>query len=69
MRTMLLKADKLNAWFKNLINSGDRIIAPVKAGELILFSKISSPDEIVLEEGLTTKSAKGVFFPPIGTDP
>ena len=63
MKSMLLKSENYNTLLDKLIESGDRIIGPVKADKITLFSKISSPEELVLENGLTTKSAKGVFFP------
>jgi ferredoxin len=63
MKAYKLKSENLNSCIQSIIEIGDRVIGPVRAGKMTLFSRIKSPEDLILEKDLTTKSAKGVFFP------
>jgi len=63
MRSLQLPKDNVAKWLESLIKTGDRVVAPVRAGEELLFSTVTDVGEISLDDGLTTKSGKGVFFP------
>ncbi len=63
MNPVRLRAQNLNTWIRRILDTGDRVTGPVRAGSDTLFGAISDPAQLVLGEGLTVKSAKGVFFP------
>ncbi len=58
-----LPAANLLPWVQCILDTGDRVIGPVRAGDNLLFASIADPAQLVLGEGITLKSAKGVFFP------
>lgn len=63
MITKLLQAAKIQEWVAGLLAEGWRVIGPVRAGTITLFSPITSPDQLVLGSELPRKSPKGTFFP------
>jgi len=63
MTCMRLRAADFTRWVQRLLDSGDRVIGPVRAAEGTLFSAIANPEQVVVGEGLAIRSAKGVFFP------
>lgn len=63
MKAMRLPKKNLDRWLSAMMTSGKRVIGPVKLDENALFSTITRPDDLVLDNGITLKSAKGVFFP------
>lgn len=63
MITKRLAAPRVNEWVRSLMDNGWRVIGPVFAGEMTLFSVISSPEQLVLSKDLARKSPKGAVFP------
>lgn len=58
-----LAAPNVKVWIQSLLDAGWRVVAPVRAGEMILFSVITSPSQVVLGPEIARKSPKGVVFP------
>lgn len=63
MKTMSLQADKVQEWIQSLLKTDSRVIGPVRVKEDTLFSLVEKPTDLLLDEKITLKSAKGVFFP------
>ncbi len=63
MKAMSLQAARIKDWIQSLLQTGSRVVAPVRVKEDTLFSTLETPEHLVLDERITLKSAKGVFFP------
>lgn len=63
MNAKRLRAAHLDAWIRQLNESGLRVVGPVVAGDATLFSTIESADQLALGSQLPRKSPKGLFFP------
>jgi ferredoxin len=53
----------VNDWVQSLLDDSWRVVGPVRAGNMTLFSAITSPDQLELGNELPRKSPKGVVFP------
>lgn len=59
-----LTDEQLRAWLAALLDSGRQVVAPVEEDRLLLYRKVTSPEEVRLEpQGRTRWSAKEFLLP------
>lgn len=63
MKRYIIERSKINEWLKLIIDSTERVLAPVKDEGKVYFRPITSPQETDYESVTTTESAKEAVFP------
>ncbi|MBP9026557.1 MAG: hypothetical protein KBH81_10500, partial [Phycisphaerae bacterium] len=62
--TRILQKKSLGELFAKLTAAGQRLLAPVKEGELLNFAEVKTPEHVALDYIQTRSSAKLAAFPP-----
>ncbi len=62
--SLVLQNASLGAWFEAMGRAGQRLLAPVRRADRLVFATPSASEQIVMDSVQTPGSAKSVVFPP-----